>query len=71
MDFRRACRIRDHLPFRARGMALAVPRRRARGTSRKAGIQLVRSIDAIAAGRTSDSTRADGVVDFHGSRIML
>ena len=31
--FRRTRRIRDHLPFRARGMALAVPRRRACGTS--------------------------------------
>ena len=71
VDSRRARRICDHLPFRAGGMALAVSRRRARRTPRKAGIQLVRRIDAIAAGCASDSTCAHGVADFRGGRIVL
>lgn len=50
---------------------VAVSRRRARRTPRKAGIQLVRRIDAIAAGCASDSTCAHGVADFRGGRIVL
>ena len=54
----------DHIYFRRRRLAMAVSRRRARRTPRKAGIQLVRRIDAIAAGCASDSTCAHGVADF-------
>ena len=64
VDLRRARRIRDHIYFRRRRLAMAVSRRRARRKTKEGRFQPVRQPGATAAGRAADPPAAGAAAGF-------
>lgn len=71
VDLRRARRIRDHIYFRRRRLAMAVSRRRARRKTKEGRFQPVRQPGATAAGRAADPPAAGAAAGFRSGRIVL
>ena len=71
VDLRRARRIRDHIYFRRRRLAMAVSRRRARRPAQEGRFQHLRRFAARAARRAAYSDRIAVAAGVRGLRILL